>query len=410
MNGKSYTSAGIHKDTLKTSKGCDSIFVLTLSVYPIDTTPRNVGICSGGDYDFFGNILTTSGVYYHTLQSIHSCDSVIKLNLTVNSFILTPISAGICKGDSYPFKGGNLTTSGVYYDTLTAIAGCDSIVELTLTVNQTYFTQISDTILSGNSYNFHGKPLSLSGVYLDTLPTLHGCDSIVELTLTVNHISTISLNASTITGDSNSGTIRLGLDLPNNALFSGNMLVNFPSGFTLDEANSVLSPALANDLSLSITPQANNTWELNIEIISSSIQKKQKAYQDILTLAYTVDASVPDGIYTAHLQNLLFDFTDGSIAAETDIPINITVNRTTGIVETASLPPIRIYPNPTDGKLRITNYELREGTVIEIFDVYGKNLTPLTSHSSPLILDISHLANGMYFLKVDGKVFKIMKQ
>jgi len=68
-----------------------------------------------------------------------------------------------------------------------------------------------------------------------------------------------------------------------------------------------------------------------------------------------------------------------------------------------------IYPNPTNGQLRITNYELRENTVIEIYDVYGKNLTPLTSHSSPLILDISHLANGMYFLKIDNKMFKIIK-
>ena len=33
---------------------------------------------------------------------------------------------------------------------------------------------------------------------------------------------------------------------------------------------------------------------------------------------------------------------------------------------------VRIYPNPTTGKLRITNYELRENTVIEIFDIYGK--------------------------------------
>jgi len=47
---------------------------------------------------------------------------------------------------------------------------------------------------------------------------------------------------------------------------------------------------------------------------------------------------------------------------------------------------------------------------VEIYDIYGKNLTPLTSHSSPLILDVSHLTNGLYFLKIDGKVFKVVKQ
>ena len=71
---------------------------------------------------------------------------------------------------------------------------------------------------------------------------------------------------------------------------------------------------------------------------------------------------------------------------------------------------IKVYPNPTTGQLTITNYELRENTTIVIFDIYGRNVTPLTSHSSPLILDISHLAKGMYFLKVDNKVIKIIKQ
>jgi len=51
---------------------------------------------------------------------------------------------------------------------------------------------------------------------------------------------------------------------------------------------------------------------------------------------------------------------------------------------------------------------------IEVFDVVGRKLlshTSLTSHSSPLIeIDISHLAGGLYFLKIDGKVFKVVKQ
>ena len=55
---------------------------------------------------------------------------------------------------------------------------------------------------------------------------------------------------------------------------------------------------------------------------------------------------------------------------------------------------------------------------VEIFDVVGRKLlshTSLTSHSSPLIeIDISHLENGMYFLKIqtdDGMVTKkIVKQ
>jgi hypothetical protein len=82
---------------------------------------------------------------------------------------------------------------------------------------------------------------------------------------------------------------------------------------------------------------------------------------------------------------------------------------------------ITVYPNPTNGQLRVTGYELQENTVIEIYDVIGRNVgTDLRvcpkqqgEHiGSPqqITIDISHLANGMYFLKIDNKTIKIVKQ
>ncbi|MCL2131578.1 MAG: T9SS type A sorting domain-containing protein, partial [Lentimicrobiaceae bacterium] len=72
---------------------------------------------------------------------------------------------------------------------------------------------------------------------------------------------------------------------------------------------------------------------------------------------------------------------------------------------------LEIYPNPTTGKLSVVSYQLSEmiGDV-EIFDVVGRKLLSLPSPLSPEIeIDISHLANGMYFLKIDGKVKKVIK-
>ena len=78
---------------------------------------------------------------------------------------------------------------------------------------------------------------------------------------------------------------------------------------------------------------------------------------------------------------------------------------------------IKVYPNPTKGELRITNYELRIINV-EVFDIYGRNLSShLTSHTSYLTphtsLDISDLAAGFYFIKIytekGGAVKKVVK-
>ena len=66
-------------------------------------------------------------------------------------------------------------------------------------------------------------------------------------------------------------------------------------------------------------------------------------------------------------------------------------------LETSS---IEIYPNPTSGELRINSNELQV-TGIEVFDIYGRNLTPHTAYLTPnTVLDISHLNSGIYFVKV----------
>jgi len=73
---------------------------------------------------------------------------------------------------------------------------------------------------------------------------------------------------------------------------------------------------------------------------------------------------------------------------------------------------VKIYPNPTTGQLQITNYELRENMVIEIFSVVGQIVGAyrIRPEANETIIDISHLTNGLYFLKIDNKVFKIIKQ
>jgi hypothetical protein len=89
-----------------------------------------------------------------------------------------------------------------------------------------------------------------------------------------------------------------------------------------------------------------------------------------------------------------------------------------------------VYPNPTTGELRITNYELRI-TSIDVFDVYGRKLLEQKAegrkqkeNSPPVIpnevrnlnnndrvvLDISHFPAGIYFLKIDTDKGEIMKK
>ena len=202
FHGQPLTTEGVYTDTLARVDGCDSIVTLFLSVNPVYHATIADEICSGGSYSFFDTTLTTAGTYAHTLQTIHGCDSVITLNLTVNPDYNTPVAAAICDGDIYNFYGRPLTASGTYTQTLQSIHGCDSVITLTLTVNPVYNTPVSHTICQGDSYNFFDTTLTAAGVYSHTLQTVNGCDSIITLTLTVNPVFNTPIAHTMCQGDS----------------------------------------------------------------------------------------------------------------------------------------------------------------------------------------------------------------
>ena len=200
FHGRDLTQAGTYSDTLQTINGCDSVIVLTLSVNPVATTPLSATICSNETYDFHGRDMTQAGTYSDTLQTVNGCDSVIVLTLSVNPVATTPLSATICSNETYDFHGRDMTQAGTYSDTLQTINGCDSVIVLTLSVNHVASTPLSATICSNEAYDFHGRDLTQAGTYSDTLQTINGCDSIIVLTLSVNHVYHDTINVAICEG------------------------------------------------------------------------------------------------------------------------------------------------------------------------------------------------------------------
>ncbi|MBK9792120.1 MAG: T9SS type A sorting domain-containing protein [Sphingobacteriales bacterium] len=190
FNGTNLSIAGIYRDTLQQVNGCDSFIVLTLNVNPAKTTNRTQIICQGQSYNFNGTNLSTAGIYRDTLQQVNGCDSFIVLSLNVNPTKTTNRAQTVCQGQSYNFNGTNLSTAGIYRDTLQQVNGCDSFIVLTLNVNPTKTTNRAQTVCEGQIYNFNGTNLSIAGIYRDTLQQVNGCDSFIVLTLNVNPAKT----------------------------------------------------------------------------------------------------------------------------------------------------------------------------------------------------------------------------
>lgn len=184
--GKVLTEAATVDSTFTDVNGCDSIVTLNLLVKYADVDYQYEYICQGGTYEFGGKIYDAMGTYYDTIQVAGQADVVKGLVLTVRALETNNITDFACAGETYTFGDTVLTSSGTYSHTYSNRYGCDSIVNLTLTVLETSKRQIAEQICKGSFYDFFGRQLSESGTYYDTAHYVSGCDSIITtLQLTV---------------------------------------------------------------------------------------------------------------------------------------------------------------------------------------------------------------------------------
>jgi len=192
---------GQYVGTFMGANGCDSVAMLTLQVLPVDTTPIFPAICQGGVFIFNGQGYNSPGTFYQHIPSSGLCDSVIRIELTVNPVDTTPLQHTICYGDSILFAGNYLSSSGTYQHVYMASTGCDSLVTLVLNVISPDTTCTQQQICLGDTVLFFGTPVYATGLYYHTLNSSQQCDSVVLLNLQVIIPDTTHLQQTICHGD-----------------------------------------------------------------------------------------------------------------------------------------------------------------------------------------------------------------
>ncbi len=142
-------------------------------------------ICQGEIFNWRNRNLSIAGVYTDTLQAVAECDTLVSLYLTVLPSIKQNQAATVCHGEAYNWHNRTLTTGGDYADTLQAVSTCDSIINLHLEVLQAIEQTQNATTCAGTPFNFNGRALTATGDYADTLQAVSTCDSIINLHLEV---------------------------------------------------------------------------------------------------------------------------------------------------------------------------------------------------------------------------------
>ena len=149
-------------------------------------------ICDGDSLLFDTSYVNVDG--FHISNTIDSLGYpyIIVTELSTIPITSSTQSFSICNGDSLVVGSNVYTSSGNYIDTLSAFTSCDSIIYTSLLVSNNSYT--FDTLVASVSVIWNGIQLSVSGDYSIVLINSAGCDSIVNLNFTYNHISAINNN------------------------------------------------------------------------------------------------------------------------------------------------------------------------------------------------------------------------
>jgi hypothetical protein len=312
------------------------IATATLEVNITYNTADATTICDGDIYTFGTQTLNSNdaGLNSETFQSISGCDSVVTLTLSVINPITSNISATLCSGDTFNFGSQILDASNSGLNTLTldnaAANGCDSIVNLTLTVINPVINDITATICDGDTYDFGTQVLDASNAGLNTLTlenaAANGCDSIINLTLSATSIdNSISVINNSFMSNQNGATYQW-----------------------------IECPAM--------TPLADSTNQ-SIIIGSSLIDF---SYGAIITLNGCSDTS--DCLTVLNIQD------------------NITQNK------------LSVYPNPSQNQIQIGGLENYNSIKsITVTSINGKHIKTLPINS---IIEITELKKGVYIINV----------
>ncbi|XOV68508.1 MAG: T9SS type A sorting domain-containing protein [Fluviicola sp.] len=225
IGGNSVTSSGIYYDTLSSIGTCQSIERYVVNVLPQPALGvENAVICQGDSVLIAGTYFSQPGTYYPVISSaLNGCDSTVEVSIATLPVYDTQLTYELCQGDSILAGGSYQTTNGVYIDSLTSEYFCDSIVTRTVNFVTEYNTPIAYSICQGDSILLEGAYQTTAGTFYDTLTASFGCDSILVQTVTLNALPSVILDNYPVDSICTDGApLALPNALPAGGIYDGN--------------------------------------------------------------------------------------------------------------------------------------------------------------------------------------------
>ncbi len=202
-------------------------------------------ISAGGCYTWINGVTyysSSDSAASYTLTNAAGCDSIVNLNLTITPLLVGIDSIVAC--DSYTWINNQTYTSAPLPGNIPSIYltnsnGCDSLVTLHLTLNNKSYRNDnltacgSYTWINGNTYTLSNDTAAL---YISPVLNSVGCDSVIVLDLTINNIPTPDFTSNVSSFTSAPFLVDFSNSTPN--LSDCNFTWDFGDGLTLQSNNA----------------------------------------------------------------------------------------------------------------------------------------------------------------------------
>ena len=382
------STQGAYTVTATSVHGCQSMASVTVIDNPIpeftlhkvyricDSTTEELSVSGNNTYLWstgstdMAITISTGGEYSVTATNNYGCELSDTVNVTQLPAPMLTIFGDreLCQGNSttlmalsnatqFLWSTGDSTSSvtvtpdnTLYTVTVTAVNGCSTVGEHMVTTLPTYNVAITGSICEHQGYDedgFNIPTIDSAGVYTftQTLQTESGCDSIVNLMLTVN-------------------------PFPRMDTIKGTQNITQHGSFVY----SVNNPEYVNNYEWRVT---HTQWTI------------ADPYQQYITMNVPVNGTAT--LYARGVNGCGY----------TEISLNLTCN--VGIEDHPTQTMVKLYPNPVHQSLFIDMDEAAEVAKVALFDEAGRLVYKTDCSDTHLEIDCTRFANGHYTVQFIDK-------
>lgn len=273
----------------------DDVLLTTLN-FNVPQAPVEVAtsLCpSELPFNWNGVIINEAGVYSATLANAQGCDSLVELTVSIAGEFIENISIDVCQG-TYPivYNGEIISGPGTYNQFFTSTGGCDSLVVVQVSTRASYF--FNDFIKICESelpFTYQGQTLTQAGEHTISFITQYGCDSVYFVELNVYPEPTVAISFSSVSVYSDNPII----NVTNNSTNFTEWFWLVPGPNAQFEVDSIFAPTIT-------LPSVPGSYEVQWHMMNGNCST---------IVSYVFIVLEPDFVWNVTLPNVFTPNNDG---------------------------------------------------------------------------------------------------